>query len=218
MIWLAEWKKYLVYQGVHQIILEGLDSQGKRHSEGSTDFKVDEIDFFMNFWNSDVLKGRSDEIQCVKTAIEQEFPWIWGYYSGKQIRLGVPLWGSTPVTAPDYYETLYALRELELIGANSTDLPFPKLFIGQTQAELNTRAAHTAELITLEAAGDAVAHSELLAEALSPCVYELHDNSRRILITDANKATSIIVEKRLVSRQFRNDDELHHDQNLEIAQ
>ena len=69
MIWLAEWKKYLVYQGVHQIILEGLDSQGRFHSESSTDFKVDEIDFFfffMNFWNTDVLKSRSDDTECVK--------------------------------------------------------------------------------------------------------------------------------------------------------
>ena len=38
-----------------------------------------------------------------------------------------------------------------------------------------------------------------------------------MLVTDAAKVTSIIVEQRLVSRQFRNDDELHADQHLEIA-
>ena len=217
MIWLAEWKKYLVYQGVHQIILEGLDSQGRFHSDSSTDFKVDEIDFFMNFWNTDVLKSRSDDIQCVKDLIEQEFPWIWGYYSGKQIRLGASLWESIPVEAPDFLETLYALRELQLIGAESADLPFPRLFVGQTQAELDARATHTAELFIQDAAGDVVAHGELVTEALSICVYQLHDNSRRILITDANKTNSIIAEKRLVSRQFRNDDELYLDQNLETA-
>ena len=96
MIWLSDWKKYLVYQGVHQIILEGLDSQGKRHEE-STDFKVDEIDFFINFWNTDVLKERHEEMKIVKDMISQEFPWIWGYYSEKQITLGVSLWDSIPI-------------------------------------------------------------------------------------------------------------------------
>jgi hypothetical protein len=43
MLWLSEWKKYLVYHGIHQIILEGLDSQGRRHVE-STEFKIDEIE------------------------------------------------------------------------------------------------------------------------------------------------------------------------------
>ena len=167
MIWLAEWKKYLVYQGVHQIILEGLDSQGRFHSESSTDFKVDEIDFFMNFWNTEVLKSRSDETECVKDLISEEFPWIWGYYSGKQIRLGASLWDSTLMEAPNFLETLYALRELQLIGADSADLPIPRLFVGQTQAELDARTAHTAELITQDAAGDVLAHGELVEAALS---------------------------------------------------
>ena len=86
MLWLSEWKKYLVYHGIHQIILEGLDSQGKSHEE-STDFKVDEIEFFMNFWNTDILSERSEEIKIVKDLISKEFPWIWGYYSQKQITL-----------------------------------------------------------------------------------------------------------------------------------
>ena len=59
MLWLSEWKKYLVYHGIHQIILEGLDSQGKKHVE-STEFKISEIEFFMNFWNTDVLSKLSD--------------------------------------------------------------------------------------------------------------------------------------------------------------
>ena len=38
MIWLAELKKFLVYQGVHHIILDGNDSQGKNYNP-SMDFK-----------------------------------------------------------------------------------------------------------------------------------------------------------------------------------
>ena len=75
------------------------------------------------------------------------------------------------------HTTLYALRAIDLIGADSADLPFPRLFIGQTQAELDKRAAHTAELRTQETAGDAVAHNDaFIAEALSKCVYVLYDN------------------------------------------
>jgi hypothetical protein len=68
MLWLSEWKKYLVYHGIHQIILEGLDSQGKSHEE----------------------------------SISKEFPWIWGYYSQKQITLGSTMMDSIPIVAPDY--------------------------------------------------------------------------------------------------------------------
>jgi hypothetical protein len=219
MIWLSEWKKYLVYHGVHRIILEGLDSQGRRHEE-STDFKVDEIDFFINFWNSDVLAGRQEEIKIVKDLISQEFPWIWGYYTQKQITLGVSLWDSIVIEEPDWDDTVYALRALELINGPD-ELSYPKLFVGQTQAQLDAIAAHTAELRAIEAGNDpiaaAVAHCELVQQAMSICEYQLHDRARRVLITDAAKATAVIVEQRLVRQQFRNDDELHADQNLEIA-
>jgi len=169
MIWLSEWKKYLVYHGVHQIILEGLDSQGRRHEE-STDFKVDEIDFFMNFWNIDVLSDRLEESKIVKDLISQEFPWIWGYYSQKQITLNVSIWNSIKIEEPDWDDTIYALKALELLNGPE-DIPFPKLFVGQTQAELDARAAHTAELRALEAGNDpiaaATAHCDLVQAAMS---------------------------------------------------
>ena len=217
MIWLAEWKKYLVYQGVHHVILEGVDSQGKSHSESSTDHKVFEPDFFMGFWNTDVLKGRADDNTTVKDMIGEEFPWIWGYYSGKQIRAGINLWGSIAVEVPDFQDVLYALRTLGLISATSTELPFPRLYVGLTQAELNDRAAANVVLEAQAAAGDLDAHEKLLQEAVSPCVYELHDIKRRITVADANNVTSKIVEERMLGLQFKNDDELHEDQKLEIA-
>jgi len=141
MLWLSEWKKYLVYHGIHQIILEGLDSQGRKHVE-STEFKISEIEFFMNFWNTDVLSERSEDIKLVSCLISQEFPWIWGYYSQKQITLGASILDSIPIEEPDWDDTLYAFKALELANG-AENLPFPKLFVGQTQAELNSRAAHT---------------------------------------------------------------------------
>jgi hypothetical protein len=157
----------------------------------------------------------------VKSRISQEFPWIWGYYSQKQITLGASILDSIPIEEPDWDDTLYALKALELANG-AENLPFSKLFVGQTQTELNARAAHTAELRALEAGNDpnaaAVAHCELVQEAMSICDFQLYDKAKRVLITDVTKATSMIVEQRLVSRQFRNDDdELHADQNLEIA-
>ncbi len=120
MLWLSEWKKYLTYHGIHRIILEGLDSQGKKHVE-STEFKISEIEFFMNFWNIDVLSERSEETKLVSCLISQEFPWIWGYYSQKQITLGVPIMGSTEVVKPDWEDTMYAFKALELTnGAENT--------------------------------------------------------------------------------------------------
>ena len=126
---------------IHQIILEGLDSQGRIHVE-FTEFKIDEIEFFMNFWNTNVLLERSEEIKIVKSLISQEFPWIWGYYSQKQITLGASILDSILIEEPDWDDTLYAFKALELANG-AENLPFPKLFVGQTQAELNSRAAHT---------------------------------------------------------------------------
>ena len=174
----------------------------------------------MNFWNTDVLSERSEEIKIVKSLISQEFPWIWGYYSQKQITLGAPILDSIPIEEPDWDDTLYALKALDLANG-AENLPFPKLFVGQTQAELNARAAHTAELRAIEAGNDpnaaAVAHCELVQEAMSICEFQLYDKAKRVLITDVTKATSIIVEQRLMNRQFKNDDELHADQLLETA-
>lgn len=216
MIWLAEWKKYLVYQGVHQIILEGVDSQGKLH-DSSSNFKVFEPDFFMNFHNTNVLKGRIEDYICVKELIGEEFPWMWGYYSGKQIRVGQVLWGSIPTEAPTYQDVLYALRSLDLIAADSAELPFHRLFVGQTQAELDARAVAKAALEVQAAAGDAVAHCQLLEYELSPSVYELHDNHRRITVSDANNVTSKIVEQRMLKLQIKNDDELIEDIELKTV-
>jgi hypothetical protein len=55
-IWLAEWKKFLVYQGVHHIILDGKDSQGKIFNPTPMDFKIFEPDLFMEFYKLEKTK------------------------------------------------------------------------------------------------------------------------------------------------------------------
>ena len=124
--------------------------------------------------------------------------------------MGSTILDSIPIEAPDWDDTRWALRELELPNG-ATDIPFPKLFVGQTQAELDARAAHTAALMTTLESNDpeaaAVANLELVQEAMSICEYQLHDKTKRVLITDANKVISAIVEHRLMNRQFKNDDD-----------
>ena len=55
------------------------------------------------------------------------------------------IWNSINIEEPDWDDTIYAFKALELLNGPE-DIPFPKLFVGQTQAELDARAAHTAEL------------------------------------------------------------------------
>ena len=61
MIWLAEWKKFLVYQGIHDIILVETDGPGQIYN-ASVDLKIFEPDFFMKFHNNEIInqlsKGR----------------------------------------------------------------------------------------------------------------------------------------------------------------
>ena len=61
LIWLAEWKKFLVYQGVHHIILDGTDSQGKSYNPASKDINIFEPDFFMEFFTTEIVKTRKEE-------------------------------------------------------------------------------------------------------------------------------------------------------------
>ena len=82
----------------------------------------------MNFWNTNVLSERSEDIKLVSCLISQEFPWIWGYTSQKHITIGAPIFNSTPVEEPDWEDSLYAFKALELANG-AENLPFPKLFV-----------------------------------------------------------------------------------------
>ena len=75
MIWFAEWKKFLVYQGVHHIILDGKDSRRGKNYNPSMDFKIFEPDFFMEFFNFEVIKSRKDKEEALITQVLAEWPW-----------------------------------------------------------------------------------------------------------------------------------------------
>ena len=83
MIWLAEWKKFLVYQGVHHIILDNKDSQGKTYNPAPLDFKLYEPDLFMEFYNTELIKSRRDEEETLTTQVLLDWPWLIAYWSKK---------------------------------------------------------------------------------------------------------------------------------------
>ena len=49
-------EKYLLYQGVHHIILDGVDFQGLQYN-ASVDFKIFEPNFYTQFYNNEIIKS-----------------------------------------------------------------------------------------------------------------------------------------------------------------
>ncbi len=95
MIWLAEWKKFLVYQGVHHIILDGKDSQGKNYNP-AMDFKI-----FPPFI-AEVIKSRKDEEEALTTQILADCPWLIAYWSRKQIIVGQKFRNAKAIKIPTF--------------------------------------------------------------------------------------------------------------------
>ena len=107
VIWLAEWKKFLVYQGVHHIILDGKDS----HYNPSMDFKIFKPDFFMEFFNTEVIKSRKDEEEALTTQVLAEWPWLIAYWSKMQIIVGQKFRNAKAVEIPSKDEVISCLEE-----------------------------------------------------------------------------------------------------------
>ena len=47
------------------------------------DFKIFEPDFFMEFFNTEVIKSRKDEEEALATQVLAEWPWLIAYWSKK---------------------------------------------------------------------------------------------------------------------------------------
>jgi hypothetical protein len=69
MIWLAEWKKFLVYQEVHTSSLTERIPKEKVNYNPAMDFKIFPPDFFTEIFNTAVIKFRKDEEEALTTQI-----------------------------------------------------------------------------------------------------------------------------------------------------
>jgi hypothetical protein len=109
MIWLAEWKIFLVYQGVHHIILDGRDSRGKIYNP-AMDFKIFEPDLFLEFFNTEVIKSRKDEEETLTAQVLADWPWLIAYWSKKQIIVGQKLRNAKEIEIPSKDEVIFCLE------------------------------------------------------------------------------------------------------------
>ena len=117
MIWLAEWKKYLVYQGIHDIILDGTDGQGQAY-DASVNFKVFEPDFYMKFYNNEIINSQREEEDLVRGQIINEWPWLIAYWGRKHLTIDqfIAEGAKRCDTIPSKADLLYCLEELNLIS------------------------------------------------------------------------------------------------------
>ncbi len=138
IIWLAEWKKYLVYQGIHDIILDGTDGQGQNY-DASVNFKIFEPDFFMKFYNNEIINSsQKEEEDLVRGQIIHEWPGLIAYWGRKHLTIDQVIAESAKRcdTIPSKAELLYCLEELNLISPGSGDLPYPTIQLARTPAQM----------------------------------------------------------------------------------
>ena len=148
IIWLAEWKKFLVYQGVHHIILDGRTSQGKKYNP-AMDFKIFEPDLFMEFYNTKVIKSRKDEEETLTAQVLADWPWLIAYWSKKQIIVGQKFRNAKEIEIPSKDEVISCLEELNLTAPGSGDMPYPTIEVACTPAEL-ANAANAGDLAAID--------------------------------------------------------------------
>ena len=154
IIWLAEWKLYLVYQGVHHIILDGVDSQGQLYN-ASVDFKIFEPEFFSQFYNNEIIKSQKEEEDLIRNQILLEWPWFVAYYSRKYLTVDQVIGGegAKRCDIPSKAELIACLEELNITPPGSGDLPYPTIELARSAAQLTDRQA----IVTAAANGDLIA-------------------------------------------------------------
>ena len=141
MIWLAEWKKYLVYQGVHHIILDGVDSQGQQYN-ASVDFKIFEPEFFAQFHNNEIIESQKEEEDLIRNQILLEWPWFIVYWSRKHLTVDQVIGeGAKRCDIPSKAELIVCLEELNLVPPGSGDLPYLTIELARSAAQLTDRLA-----------------------------------------------------------------------------
>jgi signal recognition particle subunit SEC65 len=165
MKWLAERKKFLVDQGVHHIILDGRDSQGKIYNP-AMDFKIFEPDLFIEFFNTEVFKSRRrDEEEALTTQVLADRPWLIAYWSKKQIIVGRKFRNAKAIEIPSKDEVISCLEDLNLIVTGSRDMPYPTIKVAScTPAELAQIETKRSALQVAANAGDLAAIDQISAD------------------------------------------------------
>ena len=205
MIWLAEWKLYLVYQGVHHIILDGVDSQGQPY-DASVDFKIFEPEFFSQFYNNEIIKSQREEEDLIRNQILLEWPWFVAYYSRKHLTVDQVIGeGAKRCDIPSKAELIVCLEELNLTPLGSGDLPYPTIELARSAAQLTDRQA----IVTAAENGDQNA-IEMLEES-SHIQYVMAEQRKKVNYMDVSVIIKKVAKLRLLNRQIKNEDELEAD-------
>ena len=206
MIWLAEWKKHLVYQGIHNIILDGIDCQGQEY-DASVNFKVFEPDFFTKFYNSEIFNSQREEEDLVKSLITKEWPWLIAYWGRKHLTIDqvIAEGAKRCVSIPSKADLLYCLEKLALIPPGSGDLPYPTLQLARSAAQMTDRNA----IVTAAENGDPNAINEL--EQSTHIEYVPAEKKMKVNFMDVSVIIKKYTKLRLLHRQIKNDAELEAD-------
>ena len=206
MIWLAEWKKYLVYQGIHDIILDGTDGQGQTY-DASVNFKIFEPDFFMKFYNNEIINSQREEEDLVRGQIINEWPWLIAYCGRKHLTIDqVIVEGAKRCdTIPSKAELLYCLEELNLISPGSGDLPYPTILLARTPAQMADRTA------VINAANNGDPQAINAVEQSTHVSYVSAENKMKVNYMDVSVIIKKITKLRLLHRQIKSDAELEAD-------
>ena len=210
MIWLAEWKKYLVYQGIHDIILDGTDGQGQEY-DASVNFKIFEPEFYMRFYNNEIINSQREEEELVRGQIITEWPWLVAYLGRKHLTFDqvIAEGAKRCNTIPSKADLLYCLEEFNLISPGSGDLPYPTIQLARSPAQMTDRNT----IITAAGNGDQNAINELAQS--THIEYVPAEKRMKVNYMDVSVIIKKITKQRLLNRQIKNDAEL--DTDIQIA-
>ena len=206
MIWLAEWKKYLVYEGVHHhIILDGVDSQGQ---QAFVDFKIFEPDLYTQFFNNEIIKSQKEKEELIiRGQIILEWPWFIAYWSRKHLTVDQFIAeGAKRCDIPSKTELILCLETLNLVPRGSGDLPYPTIDLARSAVQLTERLS----IETAAANGDQNAIEVL--EDSTRFEYVLAQKRKKVNNMDVSVIIKKIANLRLLlNRQNKNDAELEAD-------
>jgi hypothetical protein len=145
------------------------------------DFKIFEPDFFMEFFNTEVIKSSRDEEEALTTQVLAEWLWLIAYWSKKQIIVGQKFCNAKEIEIPSKDEVISCLEELNHTVTGSGDMPYLTVEVAcATPAQL-TEIVETTKRSALQAtanAGDLAAIDQISADEAHP-TFALADTKKK---------------------------------------